>query len=57
MRTAREVLVIGGNRYFGKRLIARLLAAGDRVTVLNRGSSPRHRAWSISSPTGTTRSP
>lgn len=35
----REVLVIGGNRYFGKRLIARLLAAGDRVTVLNRGSS------------------
>ncbi|WP_407696966.1 NAD-dependent epimerase/dehydratase family protein [Streptomyces dysideae] len=37
---AREVLVIGGNRYFGKRLITRLLAAGDRVTVLNRGSSP-----------------
>ncbi|WP_274564981.1 NAD-dependent epimerase/dehydratase family protein [Streptomyces spiramyceticus] len=36
----REVLVIGGNRYFGKRLIARLIAAGDRVTVLNRGSSP-----------------
>ncbi|MEU2283617.1 reductase [Streptomyces sp. NPDC013178] len=33
-------MVIGGNRYFGKRLIARLLAAGDRVTVLNRGSSP-----------------
>ncbi|MDR3081058.1 MAG: NAD-dependent epimerase/dehydratase family protein [Streptomyces sp.] len=39
MDRAREVLVIGGNRYFGKRLIARLLAAGDRVTVLNRGSS------------------
>ncbi|MFF4508735.1 NAD-dependent epimerase/dehydratase family protein [Streptomyces sp. NPDC001401] len=39
MEKAREVLVIGGNRYFGKRLIARLLAAGDRVTVLNRGSS------------------
>ncbi|MDF3148244.1 MULTISPECIES: NAD-dependent epimerase/dehydratase family protein [unclassified Streptomyces] len=39
MRKAREVLVIGGNRYFGKRLIARLLLAGDRVTVLNRGSS------------------
>ncbi|MGW2824234.1 NAD-dependent epimerase/dehydratase family protein [Streptomyces sp. NPDC001443] len=35
----RDVLVIGGNRYFGKRLIDRLLAAGDRVTVLNRGSS------------------
>ncbi|KUN57640.1 reductase [Streptomyces canus] len=39
METPREVLVIGGSRYFGKRLIARLLAAGDRVTVLNRGSS------------------
>ncbi|MFJ6902257.1 NAD-dependent epimerase/dehydratase family protein [Streptomyces hokutonensis] len=39
MEKAREVLVIGGNRYFGKRLIARLQAAGDRVTVLNRGSS------------------
>ena len=35
----REVCVIGGNRYFGKRLIARLMAAGDRVTVINRGSS------------------
>ncbi|MHB9853764.1 NAD-dependent epimerase/dehydratase family protein [Streptomyces krungchingensis] len=35
----REICVIGGNRYFGKRLIARLLAAGDRVTVINRGSS------------------
>ncbi|MEV5879105.1 NAD-dependent epimerase/dehydratase family protein [Streptomyces sp. NPDC052101] len=39
MNRAREVLVIGGSRYFGKRLITRLLAAGDRVTVLNRGSS------------------
>ncbi|MFF3936820.1 NAD-dependent epimerase/dehydratase family protein [Streptomyces phaeofaciens] len=39
MDKPREVLVIGGNRYFGKRLITRLLAAGDRVTVLNRGSS------------------
>ncbi|MFD4530103.1 NAD-dependent epimerase/dehydratase family protein [Streptomyces sp. NPDC058470] len=35
----REVCVIGGNRYFGKRVIARLIAAGDRVTVINRGSS------------------
>lgn len=40
MEKGREILVIGGNRYFGKRLVARLLAAGDRVTVLNRGSSP-----------------
>ncbi|MEV1069327.1 NAD-dependent epimerase/dehydratase family protein [Streptomyces sp. NPDC050263] len=39
MDKPREVLVIGGNRYFGKRLISRLLSAGDRVTVLNRGSS------------------
>jgi nucleoside-diphosphate-sugar epimerase len=39
MEKAREVLVIGGNRYVGKRLVTRLLAAGDRVTVLNRGSS------------------
>ncbi|QUC56740.1 NAD-dependent epimerase/dehydratase family protein [Streptomyces sp. A2-16] len=39
METPREVLVIGGSRYVGKRLVARLLAAGDRVTVLNRGSS------------------
>jgi nucleoside-diphosphate-sugar epimerase len=40
MEKALEVLVIGGNRYVGKRLIARLLAEGHRVTVLNRGSSP-----------------
>ncbi|NUK50434.1 NAD-dependent epimerase/dehydratase family protein [Streptomyces lunaelactis] len=35
----REICVIGGNRYFGKRLIERLLDLGDRVTVINRGSS------------------
>ncbi|MFE1803256.1 NAD-dependent epimerase/dehydratase family protein [Streptomyces sp. NPDC059517] len=35
----RDVCVIGGNRYFGKRLIDRLLSAGDRVTVVNRGSA------------------
>ncbi|MEU2158979.1 NAD-dependent epimerase/dehydratase family protein [Streptomyces sp. NPDC019396] len=34
----RDVCVIGGNRYFGKRLIQRLLDAGVRVTVINRGS-------------------
>ncbi|MEV7282765.1 NAD-dependent epimerase/dehydratase family protein [Streptomyces sp. NPDC093111] len=34
-----DILIIGGNRYFGKRLITRLLAAGHRVTVLNRGSA------------------
>jgi nucleoside-diphosphate-sugar epimerase len=40
MEKVREVLVIGGNRYVGKRLIAQLRAEGHRVTVLNRGSSP-----------------
>ncbi|MFI1659287.1 NAD-dependent epimerase/dehydratase family protein [Streptomyces sp. NPDC020472] len=35
-----DVLVIGGNRYFGKRLIALLRESGHRITVLNRGSSP-----------------
>ncbi|WP_354641146.1 NAD-dependent epimerase/dehydratase family protein [Kitasatospora camelliae] len=36
----REVCVIGGSRYFGRRLIVRLRDAGVRVTVVNRGSSP-----------------
>ncbi|WP_128978720.1 NAD-dependent epimerase/dehydratase family protein [Streptomyces roseicoloratus] len=35
-----EILIIGGTRYFGKRLVTRLIAAGHHVTVLNRGSSP-----------------
>ncbi|MEU4063660.1 NAD-dependent epimerase/dehydratase family protein [Streptomyces wedmorensis] len=35
-----NILVIGGNRYFGKRLIALLRESGHGVTVLNRGSSP-----------------
>ncbi|WP_406062293.1 NAD-dependent epimerase/dehydratase family protein [Streptomyces sp. NBC_01077] len=35
----KDVLVIGGNRYFGKRLIALLRESGHRVTILNRGSS------------------
>ncbi|MEU8531127.1 MULTISPECIES: NAD-dependent epimerase/dehydratase family protein [Streptomyces] len=34
-----EILIIGGNRYFGKRLTDRLLLSGHSVTVLNRGSS------------------
>ena len=32
-----RVLVIGGNRYFGKRLARNLQAVGDRVTLMNRG--------------------
>ncbi|WP_418959214.1 NAD-dependent epimerase/dehydratase family protein [Streptomyces tritici] len=34
-----EILIIGGNRYFGRRLTERLVRAGHFVTVLNRGSS------------------
>jgi nucleoside-diphosphate-sugar epimerase len=33
-----RVLVIGGNRFLGVELTARLLARGDRVTLLNRGT-------------------
>lgn len=32
-----HVLVVGGNRFMGRELALRLLAAGHRVTVLNRG--------------------
>lgn len=35
----KRVLVIGGNRFFGKRLVARLLADGHKVTLLNRGQA------------------
>ncbi|APE23990.1 MULTISPECIES: NAD-dependent epimerase/dehydratase family protein [Streptomyces] len=34
-----DILIIGGNRYFGKRLTLRLLESGHDVTMLNRGSS------------------
>lgn len=34
-----DILIIGGNRYFGKRLTSRLLESGHAVTILNRGSS------------------
>jgi nucleoside-diphosphate-sugar epimerase len=33
-----KVLVLGGNRFFGKRLVQLLIDRGDEVTVLNRGS-------------------
>ncbi len=32
-----HVLIIGGNRFVGRLLVWRLLARGDRVTLLNRG--------------------
>lgn len=35
-----SVLVIGGTRYFGIRLVEGLLAAGQRVTLANRGLTP-----------------
>jgi nucleoside-diphosphate-sugar epimerase len=35
-----RVLVIGGNRFVGQELTFRLLAAGHRVTLLNRGNRP-----------------
>jgi nucleoside-diphosphate-sugar epimerase len=35
-----RICVIGGNRYFGRLLVERALAAGHQVTVVNRGSSP-----------------
>jgi nucleoside-diphosphate-sugar epimerase len=35
-----SICVIGGNRYFGRLLVQRLLAVGHHVTVINRGSAP-----------------
>lgn len=35
-----KALVIGGNRYFGKRLVENLVRDGHDVTVLNRGKLP-----------------
>jgi len=32
-----KILVIGGNRYFGKKLVQQLVGAGHEVTVINRG--------------------
>lgn len=34
-----DVGVIGGSRHFGRRVVRRLLDAGHRVTVINRGST------------------
>jgi nucleoside-diphosphate-sugar epimerase len=35
--TPLEICVVGGSRFFGARLVSRLVDAGHRVTVLNRG--------------------
>jgi nucleoside-diphosphate-sugar epimerase len=37
----RNTLVIGGTLFIGRELVRRLLARGDRVTILHRGRSPR----------------
>lgn len=35
-----KVLIIGGTRYFGKRLVHQLLLAGHQIWVLSRGQTP-----------------
>ena len=37
---AKQILVIGGTRFFGKLLVQRLLRAGHRVTIATRGYAP-----------------
>lgn len=36
----KDILVIGGTRYFGKLLVQRLVRAGHRVTIATRGYAP-----------------
>jgi len=36
----RKILVLGGTRFFGKRLVHKLLENGDEVTVATRGETP-----------------
>lgn len=38
--TIRRALVIGGTRYFGRRLVQKLLDSGTEVTLGNRGQTP-----------------
>jgi uncharacterized protein YbjT (DUF2867 family) len=40
----RHVVILGGSGFVGRHLVARLLQAGDRVTVLSRGVDPGKRA-------------
>lgn len=35
-----RILIIGGNRFFGKRLVEKLMDEGAQLTVMNRGSKP-----------------
>ena len=43
----RNALVTGGTGFLGRRLVARLLAAGDRVTVLGRTPAPDLEAQGV----------
>ncbi|NBD24070.1 NAD-dependent epimerase/dehydratase family protein [Paenibacillus glycinis] len=36
----RKIIVLGGTRFFGRKLVERLLAAGDEVAILTRGGLP-----------------
>ncbi|MFZ6679374.1 NAD-dependent epimerase/dehydratase family protein [Undibacterium sp. Tian12W] len=36
----KNILIIGGTRFFGKHLVRRLLAQGHRVTIATRGQTP-----------------
>ncbi|MBC3920852.1 NAD-dependent epimerase/dehydratase family protein [Undibacterium sp. CY18W] len=36
----KNILIIGGTRFFGKQLVRRLLADGHRVTIATRGRNP-----------------
>lgn len=36
----RNILIFGGTHYFGKHLVSRLLANGDRVCISTRGNNP-----------------
>ena len=36
----KNILVIGGTRFFGVRLVRRLIAAGHRITIATRGLTP-----------------
>ena len=38
MEQARDILVIGGTRYFGRSIVEELIAAGHRVTIFTRGN-------------------